>query len=99
MNGLATAGIVAAKKAAWRSTDDGTPAAWRGLPLQPGSAKILLIASMRSDVIVKLMPPRFAAACGVALIVGTAGKAAYYYVSPCNACESGFVPQSAVLMP
>ncbi|MGH8262847.1 MAG: hypothetical protein ACRETU_05025 [Steroidobacterales bacterium] len=29
-------------------------------------------------------------------IVGTAEKADYYYVSPCNACESGFVPKSAI---
>ena len=29
-------------------------------------------------------------------IIGTAETADYYYVSPCNACESGFVPTSAV---
>lgn len=29
-------------------------------------------------------------------IVGTAEQAEYYYVSPCNACESGFVPKSAI---
>ena len=29
-------------------------------------------------------------------IVGTAVAADYYYVSPCNACESGFVPKAAV---
>ena len=29
-------------------------------------------------------------------IVGTAESAGYYYVSPCNACDSGFVPKSAV---
>jgi hypothetical protein len=29
-------------------------------------------------------------------IVGTAVDADYYYVSPCNACESGFAPKSAV---
>jgi hypothetical protein len=29
-------------------------------------------------------------------IVGTAEQADYYYVSPCNACESGFVPKSAI---
>jgi hypothetical protein len=29
-------------------------------------------------------------------IVGTAEHADYYYVSPCNACESGFIPKSAV---
>ena len=29
-------------------------------------------------------------------IVGTAAGADYYYVSPCNACESGFVPKAAV---
>jgi hypothetical protein len=29
-------------------------------------------------------------------IIGTAERADYYYVSPCNACESGFVPKSAV---
>jgi len=29
-------------------------------------------------------------------IVGTAYGAGYYYVSPCNACESGLVPKSAV---
>lgn len=32
-------------------------------------------------------------------IVGTAVGAPYYYVSPCNACESGFVATSAVRMP
>jgi hypothetical protein len=32
-------------------------------------------------------------------IIGTAEHAAYYYVSPCNACESGFVPKSAVRVP
>jgi hypothetical protein len=29
-------------------------------------------------------------------IVGTASGADYYYVSPCNACDSGFVPKAAV---
>jgi len=29
-------------------------------------------------------------------IAGTADGADYYYVSPCNACESGFVPRAAV---
>jgi hypothetical protein len=29
-------------------------------------------------------------------IVGTARDADYYYVSPCNACTSGFVPKSAL---
>jgi hypothetical protein len=29
-------------------------------------------------------------------IVGTAAGADYYYVSPCNACASGFVPTSVV---
>jgi hypothetical protein len=32
-------------------------------------------------------------------IVGTADKADYYYVSPCNACDSGFVPKSAIRNP
>lgn len=32
-------------------------------------------------------------------IVGTAEGADYYYVSPCNACDSGFVPRSAVAVP
>lgn len=36
---------------------------------------------------------RYAAGVEVA-IIGTAG--AYYYVSPCNACESGFVPAAAI---
>jgi hypothetical protein len=31
-----------------------------------------------------------------AAIIGTAERADYYYVSPCNACESGFVLKSAV---
>jgi hypothetical protein len=31
-----------------------------------------------------------------AAIIGTAERADYYYVSPCNACDSGFVPKSAV---
>lgn len=30
------------------------------------------------------------------VIIGTAETGDYYYVSPCNACESGFVPTSAV---
>jgi hypothetical protein len=30
------------------------------------------------------------------VIIGTAETADYYYASPCNACESGFVPKSAV---
>jgi hypothetical protein len=29
-------------------------------------------------------------------IIGTAEAAAYYYVSPCNACMSGFIPTTAV---
>ena len=29
-------------------------------------------------------------------IVGTATDVDYYYVSPCNACDSGFIPKSAV---
>ncbi|HUQ52994.1 MAG TPA: hypothetical protein VM692_12285 [Gammaproteobacteria bacterium] len=32
-------------------------------------------------------------------IIGTAEGADYYYVSPCNACESGFVPRSAITVP
>jgi hypothetical protein len=32
-------------------------------------------------------------------IVGTAAGGDYYYVSPCNACESGFAPRSAVTVP
>jgi hypothetical protein len=32
-------------------------------------------------------------------IIGTAERADYYYVSPCNACGSGFVPRSAVAIP
>jgi len=32
-------------------------------------------------------------------IIGTAENADYYYVSPCNACESGFVRKAAVAIP
>jgi hypothetical protein len=32
-------------------------------------------------------------------IIGTAEGGEYYYVSPCNACESGFVQRSAVAVP
>jgi hypothetical protein len=32
-------------------------------------------------------------------IIGTADGGDYYYVSPCNACESGFAPRSAVTVP
>jgi hypothetical protein len=32
-------------------------------------------------------------------IIGTAATREHYYVSPCNACESGFVPRSAVVLP
>jgi len=32
-------------------------------------------------------------------IIGTAVGADYYYVSPCNACESGFVPRTTVRIP
>jgi hypothetical protein len=32
-------------------------------------------------------------------IVGTVEGGGYYYVSPCNACASGFVPRSAVAVP
>jgi hypothetical protein len=32
-------------------------------------------------------------------IIGTADGGAYYYVSPCNACESGFAPRAAVTVP
>lgn len=32
-------------------------------------------------------------------IIGTAGGGDYYYVSPCNACESGFAPRGAVTVP
>jgi hypothetical protein len=32
-------------------------------------------------------------------IVGTATTREHYYVSPCNACESGFVPLAAVVLP
>jgi len=38
---------------------------------------------------------RYEAGIDVA-IIGTAETAAYYYVSPCNACESGFVPTAAI---
>jgi hypothetical protein len=33
------------------------------------------------------------------VIIGTAATADYYYVSPCNACESGFIPKSAIAVP
>ncbi len=29
-------------------------------------------------------------------VIGTVAGADYYYVSPCNACDSGFVPRAAV---
>jgi hypothetical protein len=32
-------------------------------------------------------------------IIGTAEGADYYYISPCRACESGFVPKAAVRIP
>ncbi len=32
-------------------------------------------------------------------IVGTVDGGDYYYVSPCNACDSGFVPRAAVAVP
>jgi hypothetical protein len=32
-------------------------------------------------------------------VIGTADAGDYYYVSPCNACESGFAPRSAVAVP
>jgi hypothetical protein len=38
---------------------------------------------------------RYAAGTEVA-IIGTAESGDHYYVSPCNACESGFVPASAL---
>lgn len=38
---------------------------------------------------------RYAADTDVA-IIGTAGD--WYYVSPCNACENGFVPQAAIAL-
>lgn len=41
---------------------------------------------------------RYDAGTSVA-IVGTAAAEGYYYVSPCNACASGFVPRSALPLP
>jgi hypothetical protein len=41
---------------------------------------------------------RYEAGTDVA-IVGTADGGDWYYVSPCNACESGFVPRTAVTVP
>ena len=41
---------------------------------------------------------RYGAGTEVA-IVGTAEGGDWYYVSPCNACEAGFVPRSAVTLP
>jgi hypothetical protein len=32
-------------------------------------------------------------------VIGTADGGTYYYVSPCNGCESGFAPRSAVTVP
>jgi hypothetical protein len=40
---------------------------------------------------------RYGAGTSVA-IIGTAEDGAWYYVSPCNACDSGFVPRSAVTL-
>jgi hypothetical protein len=51
----------------------------------------VLAAPKRDAAVLEVYPPRTELA-----IVGTVVDADYYYVSPCNACESGFVPKSAL---
>jgi hypothetical protein len=51
----------------------------------------VLAAPKRDAAVLEVYPPRTELA-----IVGTVVGADYYYVSPCNACESGFVPVSAL---
>jgi len=55
------------------------------------AATALLAAPVADAPVIK----RYDADTEVA-IVGTAEQGDYYYVSPCNACESGFVPKSAI---
>ena len=51
----------------------------------------VLAAPKRDAAVLEVYPPRTELS-----IVGTVVDADYYYVSPCNACESGFVPKSAL---
>ena len=51
----------------------------------------VLAAPKRDAAVLAVYPPQTEFE-----IVGTAVGAEYYYVSPCNACESGFVPKSAL---
>jgi hypothetical protein len=63
--------------------------------LHPLVAETAILATPTADAAVIA---RYEAGWDVA-IVGTAQDADYYYVSACNACESGFVAKSAVRVP
>ena len=44
--------------------------------------------------------PRWALRSGTEVaILGTAAGGDYFYVSPCNACDSGFAPRAALKIP
>lgn len=53
---------------------------------------------LAAPVVTAVPVGRYAAATDVA-VVGTSADGAYFYVSPCNACESGFVARSAIRIP
>ena len=60
--------------------------------LRASDGDIAVFAAPRPDAaVLAVYPSRTELA-----IVGTVVGADYYYVSPCNACESGFVPTSAL---
>jgi len=59
-------------------------------PLVANTALLTIPDVARADVI-----ERYAAGWDM-VVVGTAAAADYYYVSPCNACENGFIPKSAL---
>lgn len=59
-------------------------------PLTANTALLTTPDAARAEVI-----ERYAAGWDM-VVVGTAIAADYYYVSPCNACEKGFVPKSAL---
>jgi hypothetical protein len=103
--------VCAQEKCAERSFYEWTGTAYDSTRLEVGGAGVDVAGSIHglyplaAATTLRALPAANAAEVGrydagtEVAIVGTAEGADYYYVSPCNACESGFAPRSAVTVP
>lgn len=94
-----------------RSTYEWGGASYDATSLEVRGTRVAIADSIRglhsltTDVTLRASPDstspdvgRYEAGTEVA-IIGTVEGGDHYYVSPCNACESGFVPRTAVAVP